>query len=182
MNIRLEDHYPKWSRTPLNKIMSLMNFILIASGIIMALTFFFVVILRYIFHADLFAYEEWLMMIAFWMFFLGGAVATHDQKHIKADIIGFLITNPKTLYYRALFVYCIELVILIVIVYWGYLMISESIEAYPHWQETVALHIPFIIPRLGIVTGFFMMMVYTMLHIYALIQCRNELNNTTHSN
>ncbi|MEH6651529.1 MAG: TRAP transporter small permease subunit [Motiliproteus sp.] len=166
----LATRYPKWLATPLHGMMKLMNFIIIASGIIMALTFFFVVILRYGFGADLFAYEEWLMIVAFWMFFLGSAVATHDRMHVNADIVGFMITHPRMLYYRALLVETIELIIILVIVYWGYLMIEESILAYPHWQQTVALKLPFLLPRMGIFVGFVMMAVYTSLHLYVLIR------------
>lgn len=138
----------------------------------MALTFFCVVVLRYVFGADLFAYEEWLMIVAFWMFFMGSAIATLERKHIHADIIGFMFTNPKLLYIRALIVESIQFIILLVIVYWGYLMIAESIEAYPNWQETVALKIPFIIPRLGIFLGFLMMAIFTALHLYVLVRYR----------
>lgn len=166
----LATHYPKWLNKPLHGVMKLMNFIIIASGIIMALTFFFVVVLRYGFGADLFAYEEWLMIIAFWMFFLGSAVATHDRQHVNADIVGFMITHPRLLYYRALLVEILEMIITLFIVYWGYLMIEESILAYPNWQQTVALKIPFLLPRLGIFLGFVMMAVYTALHLYVLIR------------
>ena len=36
---------------------------------ILPITFFFVVFFRYILESDLFAYEEWLMVICFWVFF-----------------------------------------------------------------------------------------------------------------
>ena len=164
----LATQYPPSLDKPLRLIMKLMNFIIIASGIILALTFFFVVVFRYGFGADLFAYEEWLMIIAFWMFFMAGAVGTHDRYHINADIVGFMISNPKLIFLRTLVVDCIELVICATITYWGFLMIQESILAYPNWQQTVALKIPFIIPRFGIFLGFLLMTLYTALHIYAL--------------
>ncbi len=177
----LENHYPKWLDTPLRVIMKLMNFIIITSGLIMALSFFFVVVLRYGFGADLFAYEEWLMVIALWMFFLASAVATHNGAHITADMLGFMIKQPRLLYLRALLVGSLELIITLIIVYWGYLMIKESIQAYPNWQQTVALHIPFLVPRLGIFVGFCMMAIYSSLHLYVLICSRASFNNTTHS-
>ncbi len=177
----LATYYPKMLSKPLSFVMKLMNFIIIASGIIMALTFFFVVVLRYGFGADLFAYEEWLMIIAFWMFFLGSAVATHDRKHVNADIVGFMIEHPKLLYLRALVVETLELIIILVIVWWGYLMVEESILAYPNWQQTVALKLPFLLPRMGIFLGFLMMAIYTALHLYVLIRGHAECFNTPDS-
>ncbi|MEQ6889521.1 TRAP transporter small permease [Halomonas sp. CS7] len=174
----LEHHYPAHLNVPLRTIMKLMNFVIIASGITMALTFFFVVVARYGFGADLFAYEEWLLVIAIWLFFLASAVATHNRAHVKADMLGFMIKNPKLLYWRGVLVEAIELIITLVIVYWGCLMIKESIDAYPNWQRTVALHIPFLVPRLGILIGFVMMAVYSALHLYVLLCRRDQALNS----
>jgi len=150
-------------------VMKFMNFVIISSGTIMALTFFFVVIFRYGFGADLFAYEEWLMTIAFWMFFMASAVATHDRAHVNADIVGFLITDPKTIWLRAIVVEVLELIIVSVVAYWGFLMCLEEFNTYPNWQSTIALKIPFLVPRVGIFLGFLMMAVYTALHLYLLL-------------
>ena len=154
----------------LQGMLSVMKFLIAAAGCVMALTFFFVVILRYVFHADLFAYEEWLMVIAFWMIFLASAVATHDNSHISADILGFLLKKPKTIWIRSILVKSIELVILLYLTYLGYVMIAENIAAYPMWQMSIALKIPFLVPRLGIAFSFLMMTIYTVLHLYLLIK------------
>ena len=146
------------------------NAILIFAGIVMATTFFLVVIVRYGFGANLFAYEEWLMTIAFWMFFIGSSVATNEQRHIKADIIGCFLTNEKWVWTRSILVLSIEFIILATITYWGLLMCQEEIASYPSWQSTIALKIPFFVPRLGIFIGFLLMTFYTALHIYKLIR------------
>lgn len=156
-------------RIPLDLLMKLMNGIIITSGIIMALTFFFVVIFRYGFGADLFAYEEWLMTIAFWMFFMSAAVASHDKVHINADILGSFLHDPKLIWWRSILVSSIELIIVVTVTYWGVLMCLEEIGTYPGWQSTIALKIPFLVPRIGIFFGFFMMTIYTTLHFYLLL-------------
>ncbi|MGB0941601.1 MAG: TRAP transporter small permease [Marinomonas sp.] len=160
---------PSGLRIPLDLMMKLMNGIIIASGTIMALTFFFVVIFRYGFGADLFAYEEWLMTIAFWMFFMASAVASHDRAHINADILGTMIHNPKLIWWRSVLVESIELCIVVVVAYWGFLMCQEEFNTYPNWQSTIALKIPFLVPRIGIFLGFLMMAIYTALHLYLLL-------------
>jgi TRAP-type C4-dicarboxylate transport system permease small subunit len=151
-------------------VFSVMQFLITAAGCIMALTFFFVVILRYGFNADLFAYEEWLMVIAFWMFFLASAVATHNNSHITADILGIFLKNSKTIWLRSVLVKSFELFILLYLTYLGYVMISEEIAAYPMWQKSIALKIPFLVPRLGIAFGFLMMTIYTILFLYLLVK------------
>lgn len=154
----------------LKAIRRFMNFIIIAAGCTMALTFFLVVILRYGFDADLFAYEEWLMAVSFWMFFMASAIATHNNVHINADILSIFINSEKVNWVRMLVVKTLELLILLYLCYLGYVMIAEEVASYPMWQKTIALKIPFVVPRLGIALGFLMMAVYTVLYIYVLIK------------
>lgn len=154
----------------LKTLLSIMHFVIIASGCIMALTFFCVVILRYGFDADLFAYEEWLMTIAFWMFFMASAVATHNNVHINADILGIVLKRPKTIWLRAIAVKVIELLILVYLSYLAVYMVYEEIIVYPMWQMTIALKIPFAVPRLGIAIGILMMTFYTILYLYLLLK------------
>ena len=166
----LTDNYCGPGARFLRSIHALMKGIIILSGCIMALTFFFVVVLRYGFDADLFAYEEWLMVIAFWMFFMASAVATHNRVHINADILGIFITNPKVAWIRAILVQALELIVLVYLTYLSYVMIAEEVTAYPMWQTSIALKIPFLVPRLGIAIGFLMMTVYTALYLYVLLK------------
>lgn len=165
----LTEHFNGIGGLILHNLQKVMHFIIIISGCIMALTFFSVVILRYGFNANLFAYEEWLMVIAFWMFFMASAVATHNRAHICADILGVFIKKPTTMWVRTLTVKLIELVILCYLSYLGVSMIIEEIAVYPMWQMSIALKIPFIVPRLAICLGFTMMTVYTALYIYILL-------------
>ena len=154
----------------LRSLLKALHFVIIASGCIMALTFFSVVILPYIFEADLFAYEEWLLTIAFWMFFTASAVATHNNAHITADILGIMLKRRKTVWLRAIAVKVIELMILLYLSYLGTVMLYEEFIAYPMWQMTIALKIPFAVPRLGIALGIILMTFYTILHLYLLLK------------
>lgn len=147
-----------------------MNAIIIVAGCIMALTFFFVVILRYGFSADLFAYEEWLMVIAFWMFFLASAVATYNNTHINADILGILLHDPRKIWLRGLLVTGIELAILSFLTYLGAIMILEDLALYPRWQTTIALKIPFVVPRMGIFLGLLLMTVFSLISLIVQIK------------
>ena len=48
----------------------------------------------------------------------------------------------------------IEVAVGAVLTYWGWLMLEEELVAYPDWQRTTALSLPFAIPKLGIFLGF----------------------------
>ena len=48
-------------------------------------------------------------------------------------------------------------------------MIADEVAAYPRWQTTIALQIPFVVPRLAILVGFVFMTIYSVLHLYVLL-------------
>lgn len=149
------------------RMLDFKRFILILTSLIMALTFCAVVFMRYIFEADLFAYEEWILVIAFWMYFLGGAVGSYENSHIKADFLLTILKTPRSKWLLINTTLFLELIICLVLSYWAWLMIDEELTAYPHWERTSALQIPFIVPRLSIFVGLAFMSFYTFLHLYS---------------
>lgn len=157
---------PKIIGVPLNWSLQVMKLIVLISGCVMALTFFFVVVVRYGFQGDLFAYEEWLLAIAFWGFFAGAVIASEKKLHINADILGIIIKSPRLAWQRQLLVLIIELVVVIAIAYWGYLMVADEFEFYPRWKMTPALKIPFVVWRGAIFVGFVYMSMFAAAHLY----------------
>lgn len=136
---------------------------------ILPITFFFVVLFRYVLEHDLFAYEEWLMPICFWIFFLGGALGTYYDKQINADLLDTVTDNSRLLWLRKLAIQIIELAITLVLAWWAWLMLAGEIADYPAWKTTIALKIPFIVPRISIFVGFAFMAFYSALSIYLML-------------
>ena len=147
---------------------------LIFSCLVMAFTFLFVVVLRYGFGADLFAYEEWLLIICFWLYFIGGAVGTYEQTHVSADLLSYVIRDRRLTRVRLAFVNVVEFLVCLAVIYWAVLMLLDEIAAYPRWQTTIALQIPFLVPRVGILVGFAFMAFYSALHLYVLLRHDDE--------
>lgn len=136
----------------------------------MAFTFLFVVVFRYGFNADLFAYEEWLLIICFWLYFIAAAVGTWENAHVNADLLNFVILDPGKRKLRALVVTAIELFVTIMLFYWSILMMIDELSDYPRFQTTIALQIPFFVPRAGIFFGFGLMTFYSALRLYILFR------------
>ncbi|WP_052261674.1 TRAP transporter small permease [Leisingera sp. ANG-M1] len=166
----LVDKLPNAIAGPVRVALAIKNFIIVVASLIMAVTFGFVVVARYGFSADLFAYEEWLMVICFWMFFMASAMGTYDKSHVNADLLGFVIKDPRKLWLRNVIIEFIEVLVTFAIIYWAWLMIADEISYYPNWQTTIALQIPFLVPRIGIFLGFILMAVYSILHLYVLLK------------
>ncbi|PIE16328.1 MAG: C4-dicarboxylate ABC transporter [Rhodobacterales bacterium] len=161
---------PKSMAMPLNGSLRVMRWIVILSGFLMATTFFMVVVVRYGFNGNLFAYEEWLLTFCFWGFFAGAALASERGYHINADILGIVISNPRLRWWRQLIVLSVELFITAAILYWGYLMLAEEIGNYPLWKRTPALQIPYFVWRLSIFLGFLYMTLFSAIYLYAHIR------------
>lgn len=161
----ITDRLPRAAAVPLRAALKLMRIFVALGGLLMALTFLAVVIIRYGFSGNLFAYEEWLLAISFWTFFLGAALAAERKSHVNADILGVILKNPKLIWWRGLVVYLIELVIGAYIVYWCYLAVESEFLAYPLWERTTALQIPAVFPRIAILTGFVFMNLFTAIYL-----------------
>ncbi|WP_299733855.1 TRAP transporter small permease [uncultured Tateyamaria sp.] len=168
--IELADQLPPRVGATVKQLLKIKSFFLILSTFILALTFFMVVVFRYILESDLFAYEEWLLPMCFWLFFLGSAVGTYDDTQIKADILEEWFKNPRAIWMRRVILTAIELLITIFLVYWAILMLRDELASYPQWQTTIALRIPFFVPRLGIFVGLVFMALYSALHLYVLLK------------
>ncbi|WP_299083122.1 TRAP transporter small permease [uncultured Ruegeria sp.] len=170
--IELADQLPPKLGQTVRRLIKIKSAFLMLSTFILALTFFMVVLLRYVLKSDLFAYEEWLMPMCFWLFFLGSAVGTYEDSQIKADILESWLTNPTIVWWRKVIITSVELVVTCFLIYWAILMLRDEIASYPQWQTTIALRIPFFVPRLGIFVGFSFMAFYSALHLYVLLKFR----------
>ena len=138
--------------------------------LILPITFVFVVLFRYVFEQDLFAYEEWLLPISFWLYFMASAVGSYQNKQIRADVLESFFGSARAEWIRRIVLSIIETFIALAVVYWAYLMIEREVLSYPFWQKTIALKIPFFVPRLGIFLGFVFMAFYSLLHLYVLLR------------
>lgn len=91
----ITERLPQAAAAPLRAVLRFMRLFVAAGGMLMALTFMAVVIIRYGFSGNLFAYDEWLLAISFWTFFLGAALAGRKKSHVNADILGVVLGHGK---------------------------------------------------------------------------------------
>ncbi|MDX1400285.1 MAG: hypothetical protein R3245_00040, partial [Kiloniellales bacterium] len=97
---KVTDELPTIVAVPMKIIAFVMRMIVTFSGFIMAFTFGAVVVIRYGFGGDLFAYEEWLLALSIVGFFAGAVLAASRNLHINADILGIVIHNPRLIWWR----------------------------------------------------------------------------------
>ena len=158
-------------------LVSLQKIILFICSLLIAATFGAVVVLRYGFNANLFAYEEWILVVAFTLYFIGAAQGSYDNTHIKADLINEWIVNPVIKRRFNLAMLALEIIICSVLSYWGFLMVADDLMKYPNLPATIVYKIPLTVPRSIIFIGFVLMTFYTAIHFLRLYRQKAGMQN-----
>lgn len=167
--IKITDELPRFIGAPMSAISILMKGIVMFSGFLMAFTFGAVVVIRYGFGGDLFAYEEWLLAISIVGFFAGAVLASERQLHINADILGIVIQNSKLIWWRTFLVLAIEVLVTLFLVYACYVSLLDDFS-FPRLRATTVLRIPFVSWRIAIMVAFALMAMFTGAYLYVHIR------------
>ncbi len=166
---KITDELPPIIGYPMKLMAMVMRMIVTASGFIMAFTFGAVVVIRYGFGGDLFAYEEWLLAISIVGFFAGAVLASSRNLHINADILGIVIHDPRLIWWRGFLVLLIELVVILFLFYACYVSILDDFS-FPRLRSTPVLRIPFVTWRIAIMVAFGFMAMFTAAYLYVHIR------------
>ncbi|WP_194098600.1 TRAP transporter small permease [Marivivens aquimaris] len=167
--VRITDELPRLIGVPMDWAMVVMKAIVILAGALMAVTFGLVVVVRYGFGGDLFAYEEWLLAISIVGFFAGAVLASERRLHINADILEVVITNRSAIWWRSFAVLVIELAVTLFIVYACYVSLADDFS-FPRLRATPALRIPFVSWRIAIMVAFGFIAIFSAAHLYVHIR------------
>ncbi|MBY6066601.1 TRAP transporter small permease [Leisingera aquaemixtae] len=166
---KITDELPVIIGYPMKAVAFIMRQIVMVSGFLMAFTFGAVVVIRYGFGGDLFAYEEWLLGISIVGFFAGAVLASARNLHINADILGIVIQNPRMIWWRGFIVLTVELLVILFLMYACYVSLLDDFS-FPRLRATPVLRIPFVTWRIGIMVAFGFMAMFTTAYLYVHIR------------
>ncbi len=166
---KITDELPTVIGLPMSWMLGIMKFIVTVSGFVMAITFGMVVIIRYGFGGDLFAYEEWLLGISIVGFFAGAVLASERKLHINADILGIIITDSRKIWWRGFIVLSIEVLVTLFMLYACYISLLDDFS-FPRLRATPVLRIPFVSWRIAIMIAFSLMATFSAAHLYVHIR------------
>lgn len=118
---------------------------------------------RYLFAFDLYGAEEFLLIAAFWLYFIGAAYGSYEKSHIEADFIQSMVGDTPVTRVLGYLRDLIELGVLIVLTYWSWLLIAFSIE---RWPISPGWKIPLVVPQSAILVGFILMTLHASVHLW----------------
>ena len=153
----------------IRSIVFVQKVLLVVCSLLIAITFGVVVVLRYGFEMNLFAYEEWMLAAAFTLYFIGSAQGSFDNTHIKADLVKEWIRSEAAKRRVDLVIFALEVAIGAVLTYWAGLMVADDLSRYPNLPATPVYSIPLAVPRGVILLGFALMTLYSAMHIVRLL-------------
>ena len=134
--------------------------IMLWTSIIMLSILGIVVIARYVLHADVFGYDEIVLIDSFWMYFIGASYAMYEKTHVKADILARLFSDHiQALMKVAAGIF--QTAINIIFNVFALNMVLRSIETQ---AVTASWSIPFLFPQMSILISFTLMSFYLFIY------------------
>ena len=150
----------------MDSLVRLERAIVVVCCLLLAAAFCLIVFLRYVFESDLFAYEEWVLTVAFLLYFVGGALASREDVHIKADIVEEYIRSART---KARYQGCVllfEAAVGLCLTWFALQMFMHEFERWPDIPTTPVYKIPLAVPRFFIFAGIALMTLHAFLNGY----------------
>ncbi len=83
--------------------------------IICAATFF-----RYIVQGDLYGYEEWVKLLAFWLYFSGAAWGAYNGSHVSADLVQSYVPEGFLKRFLVFLRHLVTTAVTLLFIYYGY--------------------------------------------------------------
>lgn len=80
-----------FDRIAINSFSIVCVFSTVALTLIICVATFF----RYVVKGDLYGYEEWVKILAFWLYFLGAAMGSYNRTHVSADLVNAYLPDGK---------------------------------------------------------------------------------------
>lgn len=128
-------------------------------------------ILRYLFNKDLYGGEEFIIIAAFWMYFMGAVYATHTKKHITAEIFNSYCKNATIVYIVKLISLAVTIIISFLYSWWGWEFFYWSLTK---GGKSVVWLIPLVYGHAAVTVGFILMT------FYFIIIFKEEIINSNH--
>lgn len=117
--------------------------------------------MRYILKKDFYGMEELVLLIAFWMYFIGSAVATREGSQVSADLVSSMLKSERQKAVLTLVRTLITLILFAILVKWAWSYMLWSLEKRP---TTAVYKLPMAIAHAALLLSFVLSVLYEIKH------------------
>ncbi len=146
------------------------EYILLFSSVAICCLIFAAAFARYILQTDLYGSEEIIMLIAFWLYFIGSSLAERYDAHISADMVNIFVKNATAKKLLALLKFIISISVALIITKWSFDYVQRSFMLNP---KSPVLKMPLVFTQLPILISFILMDIYIVRNFIELFR-KNE--------
>ena len=145
-----------------NFVLWIQEKIMIFTSLVIAAMILMSAIMRYVFHSDFYGMEEVVIILAFWLYFMGSSYAAYEDSHIKADLLSSMAKTKKTKAIFSAVKNFLSLLISILVTVWCVEFIVWNIHMNP---KSPVYGIPLLISQVPILISFTLMTIYIFGHL-----------------
>lgn len=73
------------------------RFVMVLASVAIVLTIVINVVCRYVFHITFNGYDEIVVILALWLYYVGGLYGSYEDCQIKADVLSIVIHKESSL-------------------------------------------------------------------------------------
>ncbi|MCI8609753.1 MAG: TRAP transporter small permease subunit [Firmicutes bacterium] len=145
-----------------NFLLTIEKTIMIVASIGVVLLIFISVIMRYILEKNFPGMEELVVMVAFWIYFMGGTYGSYENSHITADILSVFVKNEKA---QTVIKFIREIITMVILFAASYCAVELMAYTAQAGAVSAVLKVSMMIVYAPIFVGIFMMNFYSVAHV-----------------
>lgn len=135
---------------------------MVLCSVSIVLTIVINVVCRYVLHTTFNGYDEIVIILALWLYYMGGLYGSYEDSQIKADVISIMVSKGSALRLLAIIRKALTLVISIVLAVWAMEYFEFCLKI---GGKTAILHIPMMASRFALVFGYVAPVFYNVYHV-----------------
>ncbi|MBQ2063269.1 MAG: TRAP transporter small permease [Firmicutes bacterium] len=141
-------------------LLRVQEIIIFVTGCLCVLIFVAEVACRYIFKIDFLGFDEWVLLFAIWLYFIGGAYCMYKREHISADMMSLFLKGRK-LDFAHMVASWLVLIITIIICIWAVDFVQYAMS---RPANTTVWRIPKLCGQIAVCIGYFLMAFYAFVY------------------
>lgn len=160
-------------------LLSIERFAMVFSSIAIIITIVAGVICRYFLNINFAGSDELLVILALWLYYIGGLYGNYEDSQIKADVLSIFIHKNEIIHILNIIVKAISLATSIYLGVWAYQYLQLCLKL---GGITPVYKLPMLCSRLALVVGYMLPPIYNAYHLILAIINKEPENSVIGGN